>query len=132
MGQMTVCAAIDLALIGTILGAILAATIGAFVAAILAHRFTSRRDQTNRRSDVRIQYLLEAYRAISSSVGRDLEGNDEDARTLERGLSDIQLMGSRSQANLAAEVAEGLEAKGEVAAKKLLCALRGDLRDELD
>lgn len=123
---------INLALIGTILGGIVAATTGAFIAAVLAHRFNSRRDQANRRSDVRVEYLLEAYRAISGSVGRDLERNDDDARLLEQGLSDIQLLGSHRQAKLAAEVALELERKGEVASQALLQALRDDLRGELE
>ncbi len=130
--KMTVWGCINLALIGTILGAIVAAAVGAFLAAILAHRFNSRRDQANRRSDVRIEYLLEAYRSISSSVGRDLEGNDEDARKFESGLSDIQLMGSSQQAALSVRVARALEGNGEVAADDLLLALRDDLRNELE
>lgn len=129
---MTAWGCINLALIGTILGAIVAAAIGAFLAAIFAHRFTSRRDQANRRSDARIEYLLEAYRSISSSVGRDLEESDEDARKFESGLSDIQLMGSRRQAELAVGVARALEGDGEVAADDLLLALRDDLRNELE
>lgn len=124
-------ACIDVALLGTILGGVLAAAVGAFLAAVLAHRFTSGRDQDNRRSDARVEYLLEAYRAISNSIGRDLERNDKDARRLESGLSDIQLLGSSRQAELAAKIARTLESEGAVVTDDLLRALRDDLRNEL-
>lgn len=49
-------------LVLTIMGGLLAAA----CTAVLAHRFTSRRDLINRRSHLRIQYLLSAYRAIAN------------------------------------------------------------------
>lgn len=75
----------------TILGSLCVAAI----AAVMAHRFTSRRDLANRRKDLRTQYLLSAYRAVSASMNRDLRQSAQDARALEQGLSDIQLLGSR-------------------------------------
>jgi hypothetical protein len=112
----------------TILGGVIAAAL----AAVLAHRFTSRRDQANRRSDLRIEYLLTAYRAISDAISRNHYRDSPDARSLERGLSDIQLLGSAEQAAMASEVIRAVTSKGETEPDELLKSLRDDLREELD
>lgn len=116
----------------TILGSLIVAAISAVVAAVLAHRYTSRRDQVNRRSDLRIEYLLSASRAISDSISRGHYRGSPDARALEKGLADIQLLGSVKQAGMALEVIRTITDKGEVEPDGLLESLRDDLRAELD
>lgn len=69
---------------------------GAFVA-VLTHRLTSRRDHANRRSEMRIGYLVSAYRSLAGASNRKLQGSTPDARALEQALDDIQLLGSRGQ-----------------------------------
>jgi len=67
------------------------------------HRLSMNRDQESKRRDLRIQYLLEAYRRLgNSSNRRDLSAY---ARDLESALADIQLLGSRDQVQLAHEFA---------------------------
>ena len=67
----------------TILGGVVAAAI----AAVLAHRLTSQRDQANRRSNLRIEYLLGAYRALADVAHRDLNPATERVRAFEQGLA---------------------------------------------
>jgi len=111
----------------TIVGGICAAAI----AAVLAHRLTSRRDQTNRRNDLRVQYLLSAYRVLADTSHRDLDPGSAHVRTFEQGLADIQLLGSEQQAKMAVVIGKSLAENGEAQMDGLLVSLRDDLRGEL-
>lgn len=111
----------------TIAGSVCAAAL----AAVLAHRLTSRRDQMNRRNDLRIQYLLSAYRTLADTSHRDLDPSSANARSFEQGLADIQLLGSNDQAEMAVAVGKALSERGEARLDELLLSLRDDLRDEL-
>jgi hypothetical protein len=111
----------------TILGGIAAAA----VAAVLAHRFTSRRDAANRRSDLRIEYLVTAYRTLVDVVQRDLPPGPADARAFEKGIADIQLLGSSEHVEMALGVAEEMSTQGGAGLEDLLVLLRNDLREEL-
>ncbi|HKF81877.1 MAG TPA: hypothetical protein VKB23_02810 [Solirubrobacterales bacterium] len=111
----------------TFLGGLVA---GAFVA-LLTHRFTSRRDHAKRRSEMRIQFLLGAYRALADASNRGLHGSTSDARVFEQALEDIQLLGSRAQAQKAKRVAEVMASEGGASTDDLLTTLRNDLRAEL-
>lgn len=115
-------------LVFTILGGVAAAA----VAAVVAHRLTSQRDQANRRSDLRIEYLLSAYRTLADTAHRDLDPNAEHVRAFEQGLADIQLLGSPDQAAMAVRVGRQLATEGGADFDDLLLSLRDDLRDELD
>lgn len=117
-----------MALALTILGGVAAAAI----AAVLAHRLTSQRDQANRRSDLRIEYLLGAYRTLADTAHRDLDPNAEHVRAFERGLADIQLLGSPDQAAMAVRVGHQLATEGGADLDDLFLSLRDDLREELD
>lgn len=111
---------------------IIGGVIAAAIAAVLAHRLTSRRDQANRRSDLRVKYLLSANRAIADAAHRDLDPASEHVRTFEQGLAEIQLLGSRQQAEMAAKVGNQLASSGSAGLDDLLLCLRDDLRQELD
>jgi hypothetical protein len=112
----------------TILGGVAAAAI----AAVLAHRLTSQRDQANRRSDLRIKYLLGAYRTLADTAHRDLDPNAKHVRAFEQGLADIQLLGSPDQAAMAARIGHQLATESRADFDDLLLSLRDDLREELD
>jgi hypothetical protein len=51
---------------------------------------TSRRDQENRRSDLRIDYPLDAYRTIVDTAHPADESESNDVRQSERALADVQ------------------------------------------
>lgn len=111
----------------TIFGSLVVAAI----AAVLAHRLTSQRDLENRRRELRTEYLLNAYRSVADAVGRDLRANPEDARTFEKGLADIKLLGSKEQARLAVELGKEMSSPGGADPDPLLRSLRDDLREVL-
>jgi hypothetical protein len=85
----------------------------------------------NRRGDLRIQYLLTAYRTVADTSHRDLDPGSADVRKFEQGLADIQLLGSEKQAEMAVAVGKALAKNGEAELDALLLSLRDDLRSEL-
>ena len=89
-----------------------------------------RRDRLSKRRELRVQYLIEAFRRLQSSVNR-FEESFESARELESAIADIQLFGSLHQAQLAAAFAWEFAAHGGANLDKLLMSLRADLRKEL-
>jgi hypothetical protein len=111
---------------------ILSGVAAAAIAAVLAHRLTSQRDQANRRSDLRIEYLLSAYRALADIAHRELTPATDRVRAFEQGLADIQLLGSEEQAAMAVRVGHQLAAESRADFDDLLLSLRDDLRQELD
>jgi hypothetical protein len=89
-------------------------------------------EQANRRSDLRIEYLLGAYRTLTDTAHRDLDPNAEHVRAFERSLADIQLLGSPDQAAMAARIGHQLATESRADFDDLLLSLRDDLREELD
>jgi hypothetical protein len=93
------------------------------------HRLSMNRDQENKRRDLRIQYLLEAYRRLEkASNRRDLAGY---ARELESALADIQLLGSVRQVTLAHEFAVSMAKNHTASLDPLIADIRSELRREL-
>lgn len=115
----------------TLVITIVSGIVAAAFAAVLAHRLTSRRDQANRRSDFRVEYLVGVYRVIADATHRDFDPTAEHVRAFERGLSDIQLLGSAAQAEMAVRAGKELASTGSTNLDDLLLSLRDDLRDEL-
>jgi hypothetical protein len=115
-------------LVFTIVGGVVVAAI----AAVLAHRLTSRRDQANRRSALRVEYLLGAYRVVADVAHRDLDPTADYVRAFEQALSDIQLLGSRVQAEMVIAISRQLATAGSADLSNLLVSLRDDLREELE
>ena len=89
-----------------------------------------KRDQANKRRDMRIKYLIEMWRKLERTTER---GEDKSRlKDMEEVIADIQLLGSGSQIKLAIEIAETLAKKGKVTVNNLLEELRKDLRKELN
>jgi len=103
----------------------LVAVIGWFV----AHQFNVHRDRLNKRRDLRIQYLLEAYRRLESAANRE-EKTEEQAVDFESAVADIQLLGTSQEINATVKYLRE-HASGEAQINELLCLLRDDLRGEL-
>lgn len=95
-----------------------------------AHQFNSYRDRQNKRRDLRVQFLLEAYRRLESAANRPHK-TEEQALAFESAVADIQLLGSPEQ--VAATVRYLREhVSGEGAQiDEVLRLLRNDLRKEL-
>jgi len=111
---------------------------GGIVAAVVAvggwyvaHQLNVARDVANKRRDLRIQYLLDAYRRLEKNANRQLKSVDED-REFESAIADIQLLGTAAQLDALNGFLEDTKTKdGARNINYLLGALRNDLRSEL-
>lgn len=110
-----------------------AAVITAFVVVIgwyVAHYLTAKRDQANKRRDLRVKYLIEAYRRLEFVGNRPL--TNEVAPEFEKAVADVQLFGTPRQVELAQAFALGFAEKGTHPLDPLLNELRQELRKELN
>jgi hypothetical protein len=89
-----------------------------------------RRDRANKRRDLRVQYLIEAYRRLATSTNRQ-ETDTAYFASLDSALVDAQLFGSEGQIAAVQEFAKQLAEQREAQLDKLLSSLRNDLRKEL-
>lgn len=109
-----------------------AALIGAAVIVFgwkVAHRQELERDITAKRRELRIQYLIEAYRRLEYVSNRPLR--PETAPDFERAIADIQLFGSSEQVTLAQRFARDFAKAGSAPLDPLLSELRQSLRLEI-
>ena len=96
----------------------------------VVHRLTSSRDQLNRRNDLKVEYLLKAYRSLSNAANR--ASPDEFASQFEEAVSDIQLLGSPRQIELLHKALSETDSEGgHMGVNDVLEELRCDLRNEL-
>ena len=97
----------------------------------VAHYLTVMRDASNKRREIRLQYLIDAYRILTNEVSRrDL--TPERGEKLENLLSDIQLFGSSNQVELARQLANEVASGASFELDPLITSLRDDLRKELN
>ena len=95
----------------------------------IAHYLTIRRERINKRRNLRIEYLIEAYRKLESSANR--ENQAEYREDTESAIADIQLFGTRKQIELAQKFANKIAQNSCGQLDELLIELREDLRKEL-
>ena len=91
--------------------------------------FASQRDFNNKLRDIRLTYLIDAYRKLSDSSQRI--PNDIYFSQMETAISDIQLFGSESQINKAIIFLNEYKNEGKGKLDPLLNDLKNDLRKEL-
>ncbi len=96
---------------------------------ILGHQLTLRRDFKNKKKEIRINYLIEAYRKLER--GAIPNAKKFDKGDFESAIADIQMLGNPEQVNIAYEFA--IEASQDNGSKlqKLLENIRMELRNEL-
>jgi hypothetical protein len=112
--------------------AVIAATVTAIVVIVgwyVAHVLAGKRDQTNKRRDLRVQYMIDAYRKLEFAGNRPL--SSEIAPAFEKAIADIQLFGTPKQVALAQEFALGFAQRKPYSLDPLLNELRQELRNEL-
>jgi hypothetical protein len=109
----------------TIIFAPLVAVIGWFV----AHQFNVYRDRRNKRQDMIVEYLVEAYRRLESAANR--EKTEEQASAFESAIADIQLLGSVEQISATIKYLRAHASSSGAVIDEVLCLLRNDLRKEL-
>ncbi len=99
---------------------------------LVAHLFNTHRDRQNKRREIRVKYLIEAYRRLEGGACRGAIHNTEYGKGLESAIADIQLFGTVKQVCMAKELATAIaERRVEASAGALLLSLRDDLRKEL-
>lgn len=95
----------------------------------VVHALNATRDRNNKRRDLRITYLIEAYRRLErAALSRMPDANRDN---LESAVADIQLFGTARQVQLAQKLADEIAKQGGTDMLPLLQALRADLRQEL-
>ena len=109
---------------------LLVTTVVAVVGWYAAHRLSAARDRANKRRELRVQYLIEAYRRLENVSNRHI--SKATAPDFEKAIADIQLFGTPQQVALAKEFAVGFAQAGTHTLDPLLNDLRDSLRAELD
>jgi hypothetical protein len=94
-----------------------------------AHSLSAKRDRTKKRRELRVQYLIDAYRRLESVSNRPIVSAV--AADFEKAIADIQLFGTPRQVSLAREFANGFASQGTHPLDPLLNDLRNTLRQEL-
>lgn len=109
---------------------LLVPTVVAVISWFIGSWLAVRRDRANKRRDLRVQYLIEAYRRLATGANRaaPLAGHLDD---IESAIEDVQLFGTAAQVQAAHELASDVAERGEAMADNLLTLLRDDLRKEL-
>jgi hypothetical protein len=118
-------------LVNAVVG-VLAALIGAAVIVVgwrVEHRRETERDRTAKRHDLRVQFLIDAYRRLEYVSNR--EPSPECAAEMERAIADIQLFGSPPHVAMAQSFATEFASKRTASLDSLLAQLRQSLRHEL-
>jgi hypothetical protein len=89
-----------------------------------------RRDRANKRRDLRVQYLIEAYRRLAIATERK-DINADYFADLDSAIVDVQLFGGADQIATAQRFAKQLAEQRMAQLSELLASLRDDLRQEL-
>lgn len=93
------------------------------------HIMTQRRDFINKKKEIRISYLIDAFRRIEDASQRK---DNEKLLQLESAIADIQLFGTKNQVELSRKFAAEFANNHSADAMPLLHNLRDDLRKELN
>ncbi|MEC5385562.1 hypothetical protein VVD49_07490 [Uliginosibacterium sp. H3] len=102
----------------------------AIVGWFAAHQFNVYRDIQNKRRDLRIQFLLDAYRRLESAANRAKQTEDQ-KQAFESAVADIQLLGTTAQVEATITYLQKHAAGSGAKIDEVLRLLRKDLRREL-
>ncbi|MBI3137593.1 MAG: hypothetical protein HYZ15_03305 [Sphingobacteriales bacterium] len=94
----------------------------------ILHFLARKRDIENKKKELRINYLIEAWRRLERCVNRK---NTDPTHDIENSIADIQLFGTPKQIELAGRVISNLVKDKNANLDELLEELRQDLRKEL-
>ncbi|MFA6282570.1 MAG: hypothetical protein WCT30_04175 [Desulfurivibrionaceae bacterium] len=89
---------------------------------------SSKREFNSKRREVRVQYLVEAYRSIASASNRREKTTDEQKLKIEAAIEDIQLLGNERQL----QALDNMIVSDKNNFTEILEVLRDDLRKELE
>jgi hypothetical protein len=94
-----------------------------------AHQFNVYRDRQNKRRDLRIQFLLDAYRRLESAANREAK-TEEQLLAFESAVADIQLLGTQEQVAATVQYLQQHASGAGAQIDPVLRLLRSDLRKE--
>ncbi len=114
----------------TLIIPLLATTLVAIVGWFAAHQLSAARDRTNKRRELRVQYLIDAYRKLEAASNRQ-EAEEIHVASLESAVADLQLFGTQAQVAKTTQFVKEFAERGEAPLGELLFELRQDLRQEL-
>ncbi len=93
---------------------------------------SSQRDQENKRRELRVQHLLEAYQNLmDAACYYKLKGQEKTLQLVTKASTNIQLFGNDVQIQMGRKFTNGYAAGETVLLTELLKNLRSDLRKEL-
>lgn len=95
-----------------------------------AHQFNVYRDRQNKRRDLRVEFLLDAYRRLESAANRK-EKTEAQKLAFESAVADIQLLGTPEQVAAVLNYLHRHAAGGGAQIDEVLRLLRQDLRNEI-
>jgi hypothetical protein len=97
---------------------------------VCSHYFTSKRTTNNKRRDLTTDFLIEAFRILTTKIAHRKETEDR-AQEIENLVSDIQLFGSNEQVEMAKKLADEVAQGGAFDLDPIINSLRDSLRSEL-
>jgi uncharacterized membrane protein YciS (DUF1049 family) len=95
---------------------------------LIVHIFDKHRDNLNKKKEIRINFLINAWRLLESASNQE---NNALVHNTEIAIADIQLFGSKRQIELAQKIAIDMATSKHADTLDLLKNLRADLRKEL-
>lgn len=95
------------------------------------HKSGQKRDLKNKRKDLRITYLIEAWKKLEYAANRNIN-EVEFVEHVEKPIALIQLFGSARQISLAKKIADDMAKTRKASFDDILENLRNDLREELN
>lgn len=95
------------------------------------HKLTKKREQENKKKNLRVDYLIDAWSKLEYGSNRDID-EKEFVEYFEKPIAMIQLFGTLNQIDLAQKVAEEIKNNRQVSLDAILEELRNDLRSELN
>lgn len=98
---------------------------------IFAHKYTSKRDVFNKKREIRIEHLINAYRTLAYDVCART-ANKKVSEALISVLTDVQLFGSTEQIEMAHVLMDEAASRKPYNLDPLLNSLRNDLRLQLN
>ena len=102
---------------------------GAVVGALITHQFSSRRDVSNKKRELIVRNLIEAYEAFDSSTLRDPM---EEMLAVESAVAKLQLFGDQKIINLTHEFCDEMSKSGSQNIDRLMKEIRRQIRLELE
>jgi hypothetical protein len=103
---------------------LLVAVLGWFI----AHRLAAARDRANKRREVQVSFLIDAFRRLGKGVHERVY---DYAADFESAILDIQLFRNESQIEIVQKFVKEFAKEGKASLDVLLSQLRNDLRKEL-